>query len=56
VIWGERDTALGPELLEGLERVAPDVSIHRIADAGHWVQNESREEVNRAMISFLSAS
>jgi pimeloyl-ACP methyl ester carboxylesterase len=54
VIWGEQDTALGLDLLDGLERVAPDLRIHRIPDAGHWVQNEAPEEVNRVLIDFLS--
>jgi pimeloyl-ACP methyl ester carboxylesterase len=53
VIWGDRDPALGPGLLEGLEKVAPHVRVHRIADAGHWVQNEAPEEVNRVLTSFL---
>jgi pimeloyl-ACP methyl ester carboxylesterase len=54
VIWGERDPTLGVELLNGLERVAPLVRIHRIAHASHWVQNEAPDEVNRVMIDFLS--
>jgi epoxide hydrolase 4 len=53
VIGGERDTALGVELLEGLDRVAPDLRIHRIARASHWVQNEAPDEVNRVLIDFL---
>jgi epoxide hydrolase 4 len=53
VIWGDQDPALGPELLEGLERVAPHVRVHRIADASHWVQNEASEEVNRVLTDFL---
>jgi epoxide hydrolase 4 len=53
VIWGERDTALGTELLDGLDRLVPGVQIHRIPDAGHWVQNEAPGEVNRALIDFL---
>ena len=53
VIWGERDPALGVELLEGLERVAPRVRVHRIPDASHWVQNEAPGEVNRVLIDFL---
>ena len=53
VIWGERDTALGLELLEGLDRMAPDLRIHRIARASHWVQNEAPDEVNRVLIEFL---
>jgi pimeloyl-ACP methyl ester carboxylesterase len=54
VIWGERDTTLGLELLDGLERVAPLVRVHRIPGASHWVQNEAPGEVNRVMIDFLS--
>jgi len=53
VIWGMRDPALGPFLLEGLERYAPRVRIHRIADAGHWVQNEAPDEVNRVLVAFV---
>jgi pimeloyl-ACP methyl ester carboxylesterase len=55
VIWGELDSALGVELLDGLERVVPGVQIHRIPDASHWVQNEAPGEVNRALIDFLGA-
>jgi pimeloyl-ACP methyl ester carboxylesterase len=55
VIWGEHDPALGVELLEGLERVAPRARVHRIARASHWVQNEAPEEVNRVMIEFMHA-
>jgi pimeloyl-ACP methyl ester carboxylesterase len=54
VIWGERDPALGLELLQGVTDVAPRACIHRIPDAGHWVQNEAPDEVNRATIEFLS--
>jgi len=53
VIWGERDPALVVELLDGLARVAPRVRVHRIADAGHWVQNEAAGEVARVMGEFL---
>ena len=53
VVWGEQDPALGVELLEGLERVAPRVRVHRIPHASHWVQNEVPDEVNRILIDFL---
>jgi pimeloyl-ACP methyl ester carboxylesterase len=55
IIWGERDPALGTELLEGIERVAPRVRVHRIPDASHWVQNEAPEEVNRVLVDFLQS-
>jgi len=53
VIWGELDGALGPELLEGLERVVPRVEIHRLPNAGHWVHNEAPEAVNGLLLRFL---
>jgi pimeloyl-ACP methyl ester carboxylesterase len=53
VIWGEKDPALVVELLDGLERVAPRVRVHRLPDASHWVQNEAPDEVNRVLIEFL---
>jgi epoxide hydrolase 4 len=55
VIWGMRDPALGAFLLDGLERFAPRVRIHRIEGASHWIQNEAPEEVNRVMLNFLCA-
>ncbi len=53
VIWGEKDPALGTFLLDGVERYAPRVRIHRIPRASHWVQNEAPEEVNRVLLAFL---
>lgn len=53
VIWGERDPALATRLLGGLDRIAPRLRVHRIPDAGHWVQNEAPEEVNRVLLDFL---
>lgn len=54
VIWGERDPALGVELLEGQERYAPRLTVHRIPTVGHWVQNEAPQEVNRVLVDFLT--
>ncbi|PWT81795.1 MAG: epoxide hydrolase [Blastocatellia bacterium] len=53
VIWGDHDPALDNSLLDGLDHVVPGVQIHRIADSGHWVQNEVPDEVNRVLIDFL---
>lgn len=53
VIWGMRDPSLGAFLLEGMERYAPRMRIHCIPTAGHWVQNEAPDEVNRTLIAFL---
>lgn len=54
IIWGLQDIALGMQLLEGNEKYAPNLQVERIADAGHWVQNEAPTEVNTALIRFLS--
>jgi len=54
VIWGEQDRALSTRLLDGLERVAPRVRVERIPEAGHWVQNEAPERVNRLLVDFLA--
>jgi epoxide hydrolase 4 len=55
VIWGELDPALGIELLDGLDEVAPHVRIRRIPDSSHWVQNEAPAEVNRLLVDFLQS-
>lgn len=54
VIWGEQDRALDVGLLDGLARIAPRARVYRIPDAGHWVQNEAPEEVNLALVGFLT--
>lgn len=53
IIWGVRDPALGVELLEGIDRVAPRNHIYRIPNSSHWVQNEAPNEVNGILVDFL---
>ena len=53
VIWGEQDTALGKELNDRLEYYVPDVTLHFIPDASHWVQQDCPDLVNRYMLDFL---
>jgi pimeloyl-ACP methyl ester carboxylesterase len=55
VLWGDRDPALAPALLTGLDAVAPSLQVVRFADVGHWIQNEAPEEVNPLLIEFLRA-
>lgn len=56
IIWGARDPALGIFLLDGLEHVAPRARVHCVPDAGHWVQNEAPDEVNRVLLAFLGSA
>ena len=55
VIWGEKDTALLPQNLDGLERYVPDLTIQRIPDGTHWVIHEQPALVNRLIREFLAA-
>jgi pimeloyl-ACP methyl ester carboxylesterase len=53
VIWGERDTALLPGLLDGLDELVTDLTIKRIPDGSHWVIHEHPDEVNRLIREFI---
>lgn len=56
VVWGMRDPALSPQLLDGLQNAAPNARVHRVAGAGHWVHIEAPEEVNRVVTGFLQGA
>ncbi len=55
VIWGERDSALLPGNLEGLEQFVPDLTLRRVLDANHWVVHQKPDLVNNYIREFLSA-
>jgi epoxide hydrolase 4 len=55
ILWGMQDPALGAFLLDGMERFATRLRIHRIPEAGHWVQNETPQEVNKVLLDFLGS-
>lgn len=54
-IYGERDFAIVPETVRGVSRYV-DATYRevRLANSGHWVQQESPSEVNAALLSFLN--
>lgn len=53
VIWGEKDDALLPGNIEGLERYVDRLRIERIPDGSHWVIHEHPDRVNRLIRSFI---
>lgn len=53
VIWGERDQALRPVLLDGLDEVVRELTIKRVPQASHWVAHEYAEQVNRTIREFI---
>jgi len=52
VLWGERDTALLPGCVEGLDQVVPDLKLVRFPDASHWIAREQTAEVIREIEAF----
>lgn len=53
LIWGERDPYLSPSIPDRVRPIVADLRIDRIPDAGHWVQNEAPDRVNRALLTFF---
>jgi pimeloyl-ACP methyl ester carboxylesterase len=54
VVWGEADTALGVETLEGTEAYVKDLTIRRLPGVSHWVQQEAPETVNAILAEWLT--
>jgi pimeloyl-ACP methyl ester carboxylesterase len=54
VIWGEKDKALLPSLLVGLDALVDDLKIERLPNASHWVVHEYPATINEYLHRFLS--
>ena len=55
VIWGMNDIALPPALIDGLEDYIPQLQIHRIPDATHWIVHEQPALVKQLIGDFLKS-
>jgi epoxide hydrolase 4 len=55
VIWGEADGALLPGLLDGLEHWVPQLQLHRLPQASHWVLHEAPQAVQQRLLAALAA-
>ena len=53
IVWGEQDTALGLETLDGTEALVADLTIRRLPGVSHWVQQEAPEAVNAILAEWL---
>ncbi|MDY6958255.1 MAG: alpha/beta hydrolase [Halobacteriota archaeon] len=54
VVWGEQDNALGIELTKQIPNfVEGELKINYVPTAGHWVQHEEPELVNKYILDFL---
>ncbi len=54
VIWGERDTALLPVLLDGLDSLVARLRVVRLASATHWLVHEVPERIATEIADFLA--
>lgn len=54
VIWGMQDEALLPCQLDGLDTHIADLTIIRVAEAGHFIPWEQPEAVTKAMRGWLA--
>lgn len=53
LLWGEKDTALGPELVEPTRQYVGDLEIVRFPEVSHWLPEEAPGEVNAALAEWL---
>lgn len=54
LIFGERDPVFTLPTLGGVEKEVPNLRVERIATAGHFVQTDAPEIVNRLIREFLA--
>jgi 2-hydroxy-6-oxonona-2,4-dienedioate hydrolase len=55
-IWGEKDATTAPhwdERRDLLAKIHPDVELHLIPDAGHWVAYEGAARLNPLLVDLL---
>ena len=53
VAWGGRDFCFNDHFLERWREILPQADVHRIADAGHYVLEDARDEVIPRITQFL---
>lgn len=54
LLWGERDRALLPGLLDGLDRWVPQLRLQRVPEASHWIVHEQPRRVADEVLRALA--
>jgi epoxide hydrolase 4 len=54
VIWGEKDTALLTQNLDGLDQLVPTLTVKRVPEGTHWVVRERPADVNAIIREYLA--
>lgn len=53
VIWGMDDIALQPALIDGLDDYIPQLQVHRVPGATHWIVHEQPALVAQLIADFI---
>jgi epoxide hydrolase 4 len=53
VIWGMDDIALPPALIDGLDDYIPQLQVHRVPGATHWIVHEQPALVAQLIAGFI---
>lgn len=56
VLWGMKDVALLPSLVEGLDAYVPHLTLEKVDDASHWIVHEQPRLVAQRLERFLAAT
>jgi haloalkane dehalogenase len=56
IVWGLKDTAFRPHVLDRWRKELPDATVLALQDAGHWPHEEAPAEVAEAIADFLNRS
>lgn len=56
VVWGMDDTALPPELIQGLDEYVPALTLHKVPGATHWILHEQPALVTGYLQEFLGCN
>lgn len=54
VLWAMEDTALLPELVDGLEEYVPRLTLEKVPGASHWIVHERPALVIERLAAFLA--
>lgn len=55
LLWGDRDPALGNELVPGTADHVPDLTVRMLHGLSHWVPEQAPDRVNAEMHQWLEA-
>lgn len=55
MVWGEEDIAIGIEFTENYEPFVADLTLNRLPNVSHWVQQEAPEAVNGHIEAWMTS-